>query len=63
MNKSVNVVLGHSLRYAFNAMDVYILEVKVLGWVVSSDQVVHNIRMANAFFDRGGVAEVHFLSG
>ena len=63
MDKSIHVVFCHCLSNALCAPHMYVEEIKVLGRIVSTDQVVHNVRVSDALLDRVFVTKVKLQEG
>ena len=63
VNETVDIILGDGRSNAVGALDVDILEVKVLGRIIPTNQVVDNVRMAHGLLDGLGVPEIVFLEG
>jgi hypothetical protein len=61
MDESVNVVFRNSLSNSLNAFHMDILKIKILGGVASANEIVHHIRVSDAFFERWGISQVIFL--
>lgn len=57
---TINVILGNSLGDALGSFDVHVLQRKVLGRIVSANQVVHNVRVPDACFDGSRVSKIIF---
>merc|ERR1712054_320865 len=58
VDEAINVVLRHRFRDPLGSLDMDVLQSEVLGRVIAADQVVNNVGMADASFDRVRVAQV-----
>ena len=59
VDEAVDVVLRHRARDALGARDVDVFEAEVFRGIIAAYEVVHDIGMAHAFLDAGGVPQVH----
>lgn len=60
VDETVDIVLGDSISDSLCSLDIDILKIKVLRWVVTANQVVDNIGVADGLLQGLGVAEVVF---
>ena len=58
VDETVDIVLGDGISDSLCSLNVDILKIKVLGWVVTANQVVDNIGVADGLLKGLGVTEV-----
>lgn len=61
LDEAVDIVLCNGVNDAVGSVDVDVVEVEVLGGVVSANQIVDNVRVTDRLLDGCSVAQIVFL--
>ena len=61
LDEAIDVVFCYCISNPLRAGNMNVFEAEVLGGIVPADEIVDDVGVADGFFDRLFVAEVHFL--
>ena len=51
VDESIDIIFGHGFYDSLRAFAMYVLKCEILCWVIPTNKIVYDIRMADALFN------------